>query len=115
MKRNEILFVFVVIFLAVILTFCCTKKDSGKKINSEVITFKVEDNPKYLGSYRIQRCDPNYSNICWDEWGEWSSSLELFFDSNKRICTGNKPGVFKSRGDYYWKIDGHCVTLTKKK
>jgi len=59
--------------------------------------------------------------IEWPEWGEWKSSFELFFDSNKCIrFTGFKEGTFKAAPSWEWILrepflSSPCMQLQKIK
>ncbi|MBP6922143.1 hypothetical protein KBB69_02305 [Candidatus Dojkabacteria bacterium] len=78
------------------------------------IDYVVEPDPNYIGSYSTQRCDLNNHSICWTEWGEWSSVLELVLDPNKEVCLGSEPATLRARSDYKWIQDGNCFQLEKK-
>ena len=103
-----------IILLGGLLTACSSEKPTSSRSFGN-IDFVVESNPDYLGSYTIERCNPAHPTYCWTEWGEWSTGFELLFDMNKRICVGNKSGVFRARSDYHWVADKNCLILEKRK
>ena len=66
------------------------------------IEFLPEDNPEYIGSYFLWR---ENKGIEWPEWGEWKSSFELFFDSNKCIrFTSLREATFKAEPGWEWML-----------
>lgn len=113
MKKN-FFFVLVIMFLFAVMLSACGQAES-KTYSFNNITFVVEPNPDYLGSYTLQRCNTLHPTICWEEWGEWSSSIELALDSNKRIFVGENKGVFRARSDYHWVANGNRLVLEKRK
>lgn len=88
----------VLIALLIVLSASCTvvKADSFTQITINA----PEINPDYIGSYDITRTNLGTS---WDEWGEWKSDFELFFDTNKCVKLGYNPeGTFYTTDGYHW-------------
>lgn len=101
----------ILIFCAGILSACGGNQAPHYTLD---IDYVVEPNSDFIGSYSTQRCDLNNRSICWTEWGEWSSALELALDPNKEVCLGNKPATLRARSDYQWIQEGNCFHLEKK-
>ena len=101
----------IVIFCAGVLSACGSNQAPQYSLD---VDFVVETDPNYIGSYSTQRCDLNNHSICWTEWGEWSSALELVLDPNKEVCLGSEPATLRARSDYKWIQDGNCFHLEKK-
>ncbi|HKM20091.1 MAG TPA: hypothetical protein VJY47_02605 [Candidatus Dojkabacteria bacterium] len=113
--KIKVLILIAIILLGLFFVVVLGDKGGDHYLDSGKISFVKETNPRYIGSYRLERCSLNAPTICWDEWGEWYSAVELFFDTNKRICPeSGQIAVFKSNEDFYWKRDGSCFQLEKK-
>jgi len=109
---------FLLLFLLfpVLFTAC----SSGDPVPWNKIEVLEETNPEYLGSYSFERCWGNpYDRVCEEEYGEWSSDLELLLDPNRKICFGGfEEGNVYSQPDYEWVETKHkgrdCIQLQKK-
>ena len=112
MKKFTIVLLFV---LAIVLVGCSTPP---APVPWQRLSFKIEENPDYIGSYTIRRENLNSS---WTEWGEWTP-VEYLFERGI-VCfdyfnyqEGN--GTFYARSDYQWverKYQGDiCIELKKK-
>ena len=110
-----------VVFLLIVLVFLLSACNSAVKQSPPYsqLTFELEPNPRYLGSYSITRSNI-HSN--WNEWGEWKSSFELFLSGSK-VCFAyfyeEDSGVFRARSDYEWvecqRGRETCLCLAKRK
>ena len=111
MKKFFLLGIAVLVISAFCLSACADNQVTHYNLN---ISFVVEPDSGYIGSYSTRRCDLNNPSICWGEWGEWVSGLELALDPNKKICFGNEATTLRARSDYQWFQDGNCFQLEKK-
>lgn len=109
--KNIFIISAILIFCAGILSACGGNQAPHYNLD---IDFVVEPDPNYIGSYSTQRCDLNNRSICWTEWGEWGSALELALDAKKEVCLGSEPATLRARSDYQWIQEGNCFHLEKK-
>ncbi len=110
-----------VVFLFIVLVLLLSACNSAEKypVPYAQLSFELEPNPRYLGSYTMSRS--NYHST-WSEWGEWKSSAELFLSGSK-VCFAyfykEDHGVFKARSDYEWvecqRGKETCLCLAKRK
>lgn len=112
-EMKKVIVVAIAVLIGLSLTACGDSTTQSYDLSK--VTFVTEPDPSFLGSYRVERCDLNYRTICWDEWGEWSSALELALDSNTSICVGSgKAATFRARSDYQWEQTDNCFSLEKR-
>lgn len=112
---NKKFFFLLFVLFPVLITAC-----SSNPIPWDKIKVLEETNPEYLGSYRFERCWGNpLDRVCEEEYGEWTSDLELLVDPNRKICFGGfEEGKVYSQPDYEWvetRYQGlNCIQLQKK-
>lgn len=106
---------FALIIVVLFLTACGS---DPAPIPWEQISFVVEENPDYVGSYSLTRSSAGQD---WVEWGEWTSIEKVVSDTT--VCFGyfgdQNYATFRSRSDYEWvevNKDGRlCLRLQKRK
>lgn len=114
--KKFFLLVLVVTVLAVLVA-CDNNKKTVKDAPTESLTFVLEPNPNYIGSYSITRVNNGQE---WLEWGEWTPLEALI--GRQIVCFGyfGGSGTFRARSDYHWiqiEYDGRktkCLELVKK-
>ena len=95
----------------------CDKKEV-KNAPLEKLSFVVEEDPYYIGSYFITRVNLGEK---WVETGEWTPLESLV--GREIVCFGyfGGSGTFRARSDHQWKqveFDNRtvkCLELVKKK
>jgi len=114
MKKLIILLFIVLIALSIV---SCKEKEV-RDAPMEQLSFKVESNPNYIGSYTISRI---YKGQEWVEWDEWTPVQALI--GREVVCFGyfGGYGTFRARSDYEWiqvEYDSRntkCLELVKRK
>ncbi|MFA7628435.1 MAG: hypothetical protein WCY37_03455 [Candidatus Dojkabacteria bacterium] len=112
---NKKFFLLLFVLFPVLFTAC-----SSSPVPWDRIEILPETNPEYLGSYRFERCWGNpFDSVCEEEYGEWTSDLELLVDQNRKICFGGfEEGRVYAQPDYEWvetRFQGrNCIQLQKK-
>ena len=119
MKKITVLIV--LLALSSIVLSACAESSLPERVPLELLNFNIEENPKYIGSYIIERS--NFTNgERWSEFGEWTEVQALF--GREIVCFGyfdydNGYGTFSSRSDYHWKEilfdNSYCLELLKRK
>lgn len=117
-KKRIIAALAIIIFVLLFLLIAPGKK--GDTSSLENFSFVREQNPRYLGSYTLKRCNPaaaaGASYGCWIETGEWSSHFELLTDLNRRVglsYTTFGEGTFRASPGYSWVLRGDFLQLEK--
>jgi hypothetical protein len=114
MKR----FIFAVVIILISAPLAACHKEDADPVPYRNLSFILEQNPKYVGSYTIDRT--NFGEN-WEETGEWTA-IEATF-SKMEVCFGyfdetEDYGVFTARSDYEWVEvpDGSrlCLRLQKR-
>lgn len=106
-------FLILLVVLPALLASCSPR--TPNPIPYDDLTFEVENNPSYIGSYIVER---NNSGQSWYETGEWTPLQGVF--QSRVVCFGywGGDGTFRSRSDYNWieiEKDGRlCLELQKK-
>jgi len=115
---RKIIFVLVVVVVSQALVACDKQEVRSAPLNQ--LSFLIEENPDYIGSYSIERENVGQK---WIETGEWTPIEALL--GRQVVCFGyfsnNGYGVFRARSDHHWievEYDSRsikCLELVKRK